>query len=78
MSRKSYEFIFYNLTRVLMLLMFCGCVYLLRAVLHMAENPASAMRLYHSFPEMAEYIFAGILFYLACGILSFKAAADAV
>ena len=61
--------IFTALTKALMTMATCGCVYLVRTVVRMIEHPAAALQLYHSFPELAEHIVAGVLFYVIFGFL---------
>lgn len=77
---KNYRIgtIFCTLTKALMTMSVCGSVYLLRTVVRMLESPASALQLYHSFPELTEHIVAGILFYvLLAGLFLKNFASDA-
>ncbi len=72
MAKNRIGFIFYTFTRALMTMSLCGGVYLLRTIVRMIEYPASALQLYHSFPELAEHIAAGMLFYVVFGFLLTK------
>lgn len=76
MNSHTPEFVFCTLTRAIMTMLFCGAVYLLRVTARMIVTPASALRLYHSFPLLAEHILAGILVYAAVSLLFFRAAAQ--
>ena len=73
MAKNWIGCVFSTLTRALMTMSFCGCIYLLRTVVQMIEQPSSALQLYHSFPELAEHIVAGVLFYVIFGFLFTKA-----
>ena len=73
MAKNRIGFIFHTLTRALMTMSLCGCVYLLRTVVRMLEHPPAALQLYHSFPELTEHIIAGVLFYVLLGFLFTKA-----
>lgn len=77
MKHTSIDFVFYTLTRALMTLLFCGGIYLVRTIVRMMEFPSSALHLYYRFPEMAEHIVAGILFYVIFGFIFTKAASRA-
>lgn len=69
MKSPNSSVIFRELTAAIMTMSICACVYILRTVVFMSTNLSSAVMYYHAFPEMVEYIVAGILFYFSFGLL---------
>ena len=47
----------------------CGSLYGLRVIVRMQSCPDSARMLYHSIPDLAEHILAGVLVYLLFSLL---------
>lgn len=76
MIKNQIGFIFCTFTKALMMMTTCGCVYLMRTLVRMLECPEAALQLYHSFPELAEHIVAGVLFYTVLGFLLTKLTAS--
>lgn len=61
--------IFRELTAAVMTMSICGCVYIFRTVKLMTDSPSDAVMYYYAFPDLVEHIIAGVLFYLAFGLL---------
>jgi hypothetical protein len=69
LMKYTVDYVFCALTRAIMTMLCCGGIYLLRTILRIRFCPASALTLYHSVPDLAEHLTAGILVYAAFSLL---------
>ena len=67
--KYTIDYVFCCLTRAVMTMLCCGGIYLLRIIFRMRACPVSALTLYHSVPDLAEHLTAGILVYAAFSLL---------
>lgn len=67
--KYTIDYVFCCLTRAIMTMLCCGGIYVLRTIVLMHRCPGYALGLYHSIPELAEHLIAGILVYAACALL---------